>query len=79
MAGWNALTGARGIVAAFAMSSLVQVGIVDVTVGLLLCAVVSLVGVAMFVRTRPGVPVETRAWELAPRATPAGAPLPGRG
>jgi MFS family permease len=48
MAGWNALTGARGIVAAFAMSILLQVGIVDVTTGLLLCAVVSAVGVALF-------------------------------
>ncbi len=64
MAGWNALTGARGIVAAFAMSALVQAGIVDVTVGLLLCAVSSVIGVALFVRTRPGVPVETRAWEV---------------
>ena len=39
MAGWNAITGARGIVAAFLMSALLQVGIVDVTTGLLLCAV----------------------------------------
>jgi len=50
MAGWNALTGARGIVAAFAMSILLQVGLVDVTTGLLLCAVVSSVGVALFWR-----------------------------
>ena len=39
MAGWNAITGARGIVAAFLMSALLQVGVVDVTGGLLLCAV----------------------------------------
>jgi MFS family permease len=64
MAGWNALTGARGIVAAFLMSALVQAGVVDVTVGLLLCAVASAVGVGLFVRTRTGVPVETRAWEV---------------
>ena len=38
MAGWNAITGARGIVAAFLMSALLQAGIVDVTTGLLLCA-----------------------------------------
>ena len=38
MAGWNAITGARGIVAAFTMSILLQVGLVDVTTGLLLCA-----------------------------------------
>ena len=72
MAGWNALTGARGIVAAFLMSALVQWGIVDVTAGLLLCAASSGVGVALFARTRPGVPVESRAWEL-PRV-PAPAP-----
>ena len=71
MAGWNALTGARGIVAAFLMSALVQLGLVDVTTGLLLCAAASLVGVGLFVRTRPGVPVETRAWEIRP-----GAPRP---
>ena len=71
MAGWNALTGARGIVAAFLMSALVQIGLVDVTTGLLLCAAASLVGVGLFMRTRPGVPVETRAWEIQ-----AGAPRP---
>ena len=51
MAGWNAVTGARGIVAAFTMSVLLQVGIVDVTAGLLLCAAVSAVGVVLFART----------------------------
>ena len=59
MAGWNALTGARGIVAAFLMSALLQLGIVDVRVGLLLCAVTSGVGVLLFVRAgrerRPAV------------------------
>lgn len=69
MAGWNAITGARGIVAAFVMSILVQLGVVDVTVGLLLCAVASFIGVLLFVRTDAGVPVETRAWEIAPPAT----------
>jgi MFS family permease len=51
MAGWNAITGARGIVAAFAMSALLQAGIVDVTTGLLLCAISSAIGVALYVRT----------------------------
>lgn len=68
MAGWNALTGARGIAAAFVMSSLVQAGVVGVTTGLLLCAAVSTLGVLLFVRARPGVPVETRAWEVVPVA-----------
>jgi len=61
MAGWNAITGARGIVAAFAMSILLQVGIVDVTSGLLLCAAVSAVGVYLYARVdvdaMPGVDV----------------------
>ena len=65
MAGWNAITGARGIAAAFLMSALLQLGVVDVTTGLLLCAASSAVGVALFVRTKPGVPVETRAWEVS--------------
>ena len=51
MAGWNAITGARGIVAAFLMSALLQAGIVDVTSGLLLCAISSAIGVALYVRT----------------------------
>jgi len=66
MAGWNAITGARGIFAAFLMSALVQAGIVDVAQGLLLCAVSSVVGVLLFVRTSAGVSVETKAWEIAP-------------
>jgi MFS family permease len=50
MAGWNALTGARGIVAAFLMSTLLQLGVVDVRGGLLLCAATSGAGVLLFVR-----------------------------
>ena len=48
MSGWNAITGARGLVAPFFMSSLVQFGIVNVTTGLLLCASASAFGVALF-------------------------------
>ena len=50
MAGWNAITGARGIVAAFTMSILLQLGFVDVTTGLLLCSAVTAVGVALYAR-----------------------------
>jgi MFS family permease len=72
MAGWNALTGARGIAAAFLMSGLLQAGVVDVTSGLLVCAATSAIGVTLFARTKPGVPVESRAWEIAPaRPVPA--------
>ena len=55
MAGWNAITGARGIVAAFTMSILLQVGLVDVTSGLLLCAAVSAVGVVLYARASTDV------------------------
>ena len=66
MAGWNAFTGARGIVAAFLMSALLQAGLVDVTSGLLVCAASSAIGVALYARTKPGVPVDSRAWEIVP-------------
>jgi MFS family permease len=50
MAGWNAITGARGIVAAFLMSILLQLGLVDVTVALLGCTATSAIGVGLFVQ-----------------------------
>ncbi len=50
MAGWNAITGARGIVAAFVMSALLQLGFVDVTSGLVTCAGASSLGVVLFAR-----------------------------
>jgi hypothetical protein len=65
MAGWNALTGARGIVAAFLMSALLQVGLVDVTTGLLLCGVSTGIGVVLYARAG-----------MAPAA--AGAAVPAR-
>jgi hypothetical protein len=51
MAGWNAITGARGIVAAFTMAVLLEAGIVNVTIGLLLCAGISAVGALLFATT----------------------------
>jgi MFS family permease len=50
MAGWNAITGARGIVAAFLMSVLLQLGLIDVTVALLGCTATSAIGVGLFVQ-----------------------------
>jgi len=68
MAGWNAITGARGIVAAFAMSILLQLGLVNVTSGLLLCAGISAVGVVLYARAstqalpaEPGLSLDARA------------------
>jgi MFS transporter, DHA1 family, staphyloferrin B biosynthesis exporter len=82
MAGWNAITGARGIVAAFLMSALLQAGIVDVTVGLLLCAVSTGIGVLLYVRadTRPAAATAALP-EPATSSDPAPvvvAPIPGR-
>ncbi len=72
MAGWNAITGARGIVAAFTMSALLQVGLVDVTSGLLLCAAISGLGVVLYARagTEPA-PART-----PPSAVMVGGPVP---
>jgi MFS family permease len=64
MAGWNALTGARGIVAAFLMSALLQLGVVDVRVGLLLCALASGIGVVLFARAGRSPQAETAAGPL---------------
>jgi MFS family permease len=50
MAGWNALTGARGIAAPFMATILVQVGLVNVTGALVLCAAATGVGAWMFYR-----------------------------
>lgn len=67
MAGWNAITGARGIAAAFLMSALLQLGIVDVTSGLLLCAVASAIGVVLFARVDANAPERVPV----PRSVPA--------
>ena len=48
MAGWNAITGARGLIAPFVMSALVQAGLISVTVALLGCAATSGVGMVLF-------------------------------
>jgi MFS family permease len=78
MAGWNALTGARGIVAAFLMSALLQIGLIDVTVGLLACTATSAIGVAMFVRAGrvAAAPALRGATAPAPAAAATNASLP---
>jgi MFS family permease len=50
LAGWNTVTGARGLAAPFVAGGLVQFGILDVTGALVLCAVVAATGVVMFMR-----------------------------
>ncbi|HYX12212.1 MAG TPA: MFS transporter, partial [Candidatus Acidoferrum sp.] len=75
MAGWNALTGARGIAAAFVMSALLQFGLVDVTSGLLLCAAVSATGVALFARAGRAPATERRPAPTPARPLPAARPI----
>ena len=75
MAGWNALTGARGIAAAFLMSALIQLGLVDVTVGLLLCAATSTTGVVLFARA--GGLARPREEAIPSEVAPATAPSVG--
>jgi MFS family permease len=73
LAGMNALTGGRGIAAAFLMSVLLQAGIVDVTSGLLLCAVSTGIGVVLYART-DGVAPALRSHPAVPgRPVQAGA------
>lgn len=67
----NAVTGARGIFAAFLMSVLLQIGLVDVTTGLLLCAVATAVGVVMYARLR-AEPIGEPGRAAEPAATSVG-------
>jgi MFS family permease len=50
LAGWNTVTGARGLAAPFVAAGLVQLGILGVMSALLLCAGVAAVGVVLFAR-----------------------------
>jgi nitrate/nitrite transporter NarK len=84
MAGWNALTGARGIVAAFLMSGLLQLHVVDVTGGLFLCAVTSAIGVGLFIRaardlSATAAEAEAEARRSAGAAVPGPRPVPSAG
>ncbi len=48
MAGWNGLTGARGVAMPLIATTLVQAHVVDLTAALLLCLVPAVIGLAMF-------------------------------
>jgi MFS family permease len=76
MAGWNAITGARGIAAAFLMSALLQLGVVNVTSGLLLCAASSAIGVVMFTRVNPNAPQSVAARQHVAGRSPVAGPSP---
>jgi MFS family permease len=65
MAGWNSLTGIRGLLAAMAASAAVQAGLVDVTTALVLCLVPATLGLLVYLDL-PLVDAVAKA-----RATPA--------
>lgn len=72
MSGWNAVTGARGLIAPFVMSGLVQAGVVDVMTALLVCAAVTAIGVALFWRAARQACADDEAGPPAgPSASPA--------
>jgi MFS transporter len=52
-AGWNGVTGVRGIAASFVMSALVTAGVTSVAEALLLCAGAAVVGAVLFFRLGP--------------------------
>ena len=52
LAGWNTLTGARGLAAPFLAAGLVQLGILGVTGALVACAGVAAIGVVLFARVQ---------------------------
>lgn len=64
LAGWNALTGLRGIAAPFIAGGLVGAGFVDTRGGLLLCAVAAGVGAWLYINTAAevGVPAPEMRW-----------------
>ncbi|HET7027609.1 MAG TPA: MFS transporter [Candidatus Limnocylindrales bacterium] len=53
MAGWNAITGARGSLVPFASTALVQAGLLSVTAALLVCAVPVAIGTAIYIGRQP--------------------------
>jgi len=71
VAGFNALTGARGMIAPFVASIAVQMGILSVTQALVLCALATGVGACMYFRlSREG---HARPWrEVLPTPAVAG-------
>src|SRR5947207_15697464 len=50
MAGWNALTGIRGAAAPFIATGLVQLGVLSVTGALVVCAIITTIGAALYLR-----------------------------
>jgi MFS family permease len=64
LAGWNALTGLRGIAAPFIAGGLVGAGFIDLRGGLVLCAVAAGIGAWLYLNTAAevGVPAPEMRW-----------------
>jgi MFS family permease len=65
MAGWNALTGVRGMVAPFLGTGLMAAGLLDVAGALVGAASLSAVGLVLFVRMTTGLPARSAPPALA--------------
>jgi MFS family permease len=65
MAGWNALTGARGVAAPIISSALVQSGMVDLSTGLMLCLVPAALGAIVYFRSETAPATATSRREVA--------------
>jgi MFS family permease len=72
MAGWNSLTGLRGMVAAMAASIAVQLGLVDVTTALVLCLVPATIGLLVYL----DLPVPKLADRIRPTRARGDEPAP---
>jgi MFS family permease len=80
LAGWNALTGLRGIAAPFIAGGLVGAGVIDLRGGLLLCAVTAGVGAWLYINTAAevGRPAPEMRWMGVDRGLRRARALMGR-
>jgi len=76
MAGWNAVTGLRGMAAPLVAGTLLGSGLVDAAGGLLLCALVSAAGAVLYFRLPAGQPDRVAA---EGRPGPVSLPEPAQG
>jgi len=73
MAGWNGLTGARGVAMPLIATGLIQAHVVDLTTALLLCLVPAVVGLAMYLDP----PLPSGLGSLRTRSRPSWLRWPG--
>ncbi len=73
MAGWNGLTGARGVAMPLIATGLIQAHVVDLTTALLLCLVPAVMGLAMYLDP----PLPSELGSLRTRSRPSWLRWPG--